>query len=84
MTIALDDESRQPSPVSPMPVGLLNTLTEEEIRCLLAYLESDQRSSGGERRPCRCGLIAQTHRATAAGVRAKETTHTLAAGGRFP
>ncbi|AMV19947.1 c-type cytochrome [Planctomyces sp. SH-PL14] len=43
VTIALDEiESRQPSPVSPMPVGLLNTLTEEEIRCLLAYLESDQ------------------------------------------
>lgn len=34
----------QPSPVSPMPSGLLNTLSQEEIRDLLAYL-----MSGGKR-----------------------------------
>jgi len=33
-------ESRQFSKLSPMPVGLLNTFTEEEILDLLAYLES--------------------------------------------
>lgn len=33
-------ESRQLSKVSPMPVGLLNTFTQEEILDLLAYLES--------------------------------------------
>jgi len=33
-------ESRQFSKVSPMPVGLLNTFTKEEILDLLAYLES--------------------------------------------
>ncbi len=33
-------ESRSLSKVSPMPVGLLNTLTKEEILDLLAYLES--------------------------------------------
>ena len=40
-----DIESSQTSPVSPMPEGLLNTLTKAEILDLLAYLESagDQR-----------------------------------------
>ena len=33
-------ESRQLSKTSPMPTGLLNTFTEEEILDLLAYLES--------------------------------------------
>ena len=33
-------ESRSLSKVSPMPAGLLNTLTKEEILDLLAYLES--------------------------------------------
>ena len=33
-------ESRQLSKISPMPVGLLNTFTKEEILDLLAYLES--------------------------------------------
>lgn len=33
-------ESRQLSKVSPMPTGLLNTLTEDEILDLLAYMES--------------------------------------------
>jgi putative heme-binding domain-containing protein len=33
-------ESRQLSKVSPMPAGLLNTFTKEEILDLLAYLES--------------------------------------------
>lgn len=43
VTVRLDEiESRQPSPVSPMPVGLLNTFTEEQILDLLAYLGSDQ------------------------------------------
>ena len=31
---------RQPSPISPMPPGLLNVLTENQILDLLAYLES--------------------------------------------
>ena len=35
-----DIESRSPSKISPMPAGLLNTLTKEEILDLLAYLES--------------------------------------------
>jgi len=35
-----DIESQTPSPVSPMPVGLLNTLSAAEILDLLAYLES--------------------------------------------
>ena len=43
VTIKLDEiESRQPSPVSPMPMGLLNTFTEEQILDLLDYLGSDQ------------------------------------------
>ena len=33
-------ESRRPSKVSPMPAGLLNTFTKEEILDLMAYLES--------------------------------------------
>ncbi len=33
-------EARSPSKISPMPVGLLNTFTKEEILDLLAYLES--------------------------------------------
>jgi putative heme-binding domain-containing protein len=33
-------ESRQPSKISPMPMGLLNTLSKDEILDLLAYLES--------------------------------------------
>lgn len=33
-------ETRQPSSVSPMPTGLLNTLTEEEILDLMAWVES--------------------------------------------
>lgn len=35
-----DIESRMLSNVSPMPVGLLNTLTKDEVLDLLAYLES--------------------------------------------
>ena len=33
-------ESRQLSKTSPMPTGLLNTFSEEEILDLLAYMES--------------------------------------------
>ena len=33
-------ESRQLSKTSPMPTGLLNTFTEDEILDLLAYMES--------------------------------------------
>ena len=36
--------SREESPVSPMPAGLLDTLTREEILDLLAYLESGGRA----------------------------------------
>lgn len=35
-----DVQSREPSPISPMPAGLLGTLTLEEVLDLLAYLES--------------------------------------------
>jgi hypothetical protein len=35
-----DIEAMQPSKVSMMPEGLLNTLTEEEIQDLVAYLYS--------------------------------------------
>jgi hypothetical protein len=37
-------EDRRVTPLSPMPTGLLVTLSEDEILDLLAYL----RSSGGE------------------------------------
>ena len=37
---AKDVVAREPSPVSPMPMGLLSTLSLEEILDLLAYLES--------------------------------------------
>ncbi|HZJ14721.1 MAG TPA: hypothetical protein VFD27_06715, partial [Chthoniobacteraceae bacterium] len=33
-------DRREPSPISPMPPGLLNVLTEDQILDLLAYLES--------------------------------------------
>jgi hypothetical protein len=35
-----DIVSRRPSKVSPMPDGLVNSMTEEEILDLMAYLES--------------------------------------------
>ena len=35
-----DIARREPSTVSPMPSGLLNSLTREEILDLLAYLEA--------------------------------------------
>ena len=35
-----DIETRKPSKVSPMPEGLVNQLTKEEILDLLAYIES--------------------------------------------
>lgn len=35
-----DVQKREPSKISPMPEGLLNTLTQDEILDLLAYLES--------------------------------------------
>jgi putative heme-binding domain-containing protein len=38
-----DIEARQPSKTSPMPPALVNTLTEDEILDLLAYLESGGR-----------------------------------------
>ncbi|MEQ1858359.1 MAG: heme-binding protein [Chthoniobacteraceae bacterium] len=38
-----DVRSREPSPISPMPGGLLNVLTQNQILDLLAYIES-----GGE------------------------------------
>lgn len=42
VTVLLSEiESRQPSPVSPMPVGLWNTFTADEIFDLLGYLDSD-------------------------------------------
>lgn len=42
--VALADiETRQASPVSPMPVGLLNSLTESEILDLLEYLRVGRR-----------------------------------------
>jgi len=43
VAVRLDEiESRQPSSVSPMPAGLLNRFSPEEILDLLGYLESDQ------------------------------------------
>ena len=42
--VAADVKSEAPSAVSPMPAGLLNELTKEQIVELLAYLES-----GGDR-----------------------------------
>lgn len=36
-----DIEQRQPSPVSPMPVGLLNSLTPTQVAELVVYLRSD-------------------------------------------
>ena len=33
-------ESRRPSKISPMPEGLLNSLNEDEIWDLIAYLQS--------------------------------------------
>ena len=39
-----DVEKKEPSPVSPMPPGLLNRLNEKEIKDLFAYL-----SSGGDK-----------------------------------
>lgn len=42
--VALNDiETRQASPVSPMPIGLLNSLTEAEILDLLEYLRVGRR-----------------------------------------
>ena len=38
-----DVQERRPSKLSPMPDGLVNTLTKEEILDLLAYLESGGR-----------------------------------------
>ena len=35
-------ESHRPSPISPMPAGLADTLTREEILDLLAYLAQPQ------------------------------------------
>jgi len=34
-------EKRQPQTSSPMPLGLLNALSKDQIFDLLAYLESD-------------------------------------------
>ena len=39
-----DIASRTPSKLSPMPTGLLNNLTTEEILDLLAYIESAAKS----------------------------------------
>ena len=36
----VDIESRAPSKLSPMPVGLLNTFSKEDILDVLAYMES--------------------------------------------
>jgi putative heme-binding domain-containing protein len=41
---AADVKSEAPSPVSPMPTGLLNELTKEQVLELMAYLDS-----GGDR-----------------------------------
>ena len=41
---AADVKSEAPSPLSPMPAGLLNELTKEQVVQLMAYLES-----GGDR-----------------------------------
>jgi putative heme-binding domain-containing protein len=41
-----DIQSRESSKISPMPPGLLNMLTKEEILDLLAYLESGGRPDG--------------------------------------
>ena len=38
---------REPSKISPMPTGLLNNLTKEEILDLLAYLESAGKAGAG-------------------------------------
>lgn len=38
-------EAQQPSLVSPMPAGLLDTLSKEELLDLLAYLESSSKSN---------------------------------------
>ena len=45
MTVPVDKiKSRRLSPVSTMPNGLLNNLTEEEILDLLAYLRAGGQS----------------------------------------
>lgn len=36
-----DIESMRASPISPMPTGLLNTLTQDEVLDLMAYLLSN-------------------------------------------
>ncbi|CAD72253.1 MAG TPA: heme-binding protein [Rhodopirellula baltica] len=42
LSIELKDiEQRQPSPISPMPVGLLNSLTPTQVAELVVYLRSD-------------------------------------------
>jgi len=38
---------RRPSQISPMPDGLLDQLTQEEILDLLAYIESTGKRKGG-------------------------------------
>jgi putative heme-binding domain-containing protein len=46
-----DIEEMKPSPVSPMPAGLLNTLTSEEIQDLVAYLLGRGDTLAGSPRP---------------------------------
>ena len=46
-----DIKARQPKPSSPMPLGLLNTLTKEEILDLLAWLESGSHPAPHEHHP---------------------------------
>jgi hypothetical protein len=46
-----DIEAQQPSLVSPMPSGLLDTLTKEEILDLLAYLESGGKRTNAKSKP---------------------------------
>jgi hypothetical protein len=43
-------ESHRESPVSPMPEGLLNTLSRDEVLDLLAYLESGGSAATGPNR----------------------------------
>jgi putative heme-binding domain-containing protein len=46
-----DIESRKPDRASPMPAALLNTLTQEEILDLLAYIESAGKRSAANFKP---------------------------------
>ena len=52
-----DVESVRPSPVSPMPTGLLNTFTEAEVLDLIAFLRAGGPPRGGDPRPAPASAI---------------------------